>query len=69
MKEITVTITFKTREDCAWFYGIAARQMAKPGELGARDTSIMLDALGRAANINSTMSPDEAKAQRMGRAS
>lgn len=63
-----VTITFESREDCAFFFGACAEQINnRERQIGNLTVGLMKSALSRAAAVTSNLTPELAKAIRLGK--
>lgn len=63
-----VTITFESREDCAYFFGACAEQVNnRERQIGNLTVGLMKSALSRATAVTSNLTPEQAKAIRLGK--
>lgn len=63
-----VTITFDSREDCAFFLGACLEQVTnRDRQIGNLTVGLMKSALSRATVVESNLTPEQAKAIRLGK--
>lgn len=64
-----VTITFDSLQDCAFFLGACLEQVTNPDrQIGNLTVALMKSALSRASAVTSNLTPEQAKAIRLGKA-